>query len=97
MELSDTNLVGPREEDLESTKPFWSFFLLTSKWKIHMSFPRELCTCGGYSKGGSMNTMLLGGCSKGGSMDTMLLGDAIREVHLYHVSFPWHSWTVIQK
>jgi hypothetical protein len=62
-----TNLVGPRGEKLESTEPFWSFFLFTSKWEFHMSFPRELCSCRG--------------CSKGGSMDTM--GDAIREVHLY--------------
>jgi hypothetical protein len=68
MEVSYTNLVGPREEKLESTELFWSFFLFTSKWKVHMSFPRELCTYGGCSKGGSMDTMLLGGCNKGGTI-----------------------------
>jgi hypothetical protein len=61
MEVSYTNLVGPRGEDLESTKPFWSFFLFTSKWKVHMSILRELCTYGGCSKGGSIDSMLLGG------------------------------------
>jgi hypothetical protein len=60
MEVSYTNLVRPREEKLESTKPFLSFSLFTSKWEVHMSFPRELCTYGGYNKGGSMDTMYLG-------------------------------------
>jgi hypothetical protein len=57
MEVSYTNLVGPRGEKLESTEPFWPFFLFTSKWEVHMSFPKELCTYGG----GSMDTMLLRG------------------------------------
>jgi hypothetical protein len=61
MEVSYTNLVGPRGEKVEATKPFWSFSLFTSKWEVYMSFPRELCTYGGCSKGGSMDTMLLGG------------------------------------
>jgi hypothetical protein len=54
-----TNLVGPRGEKLESTEPFWCFFLFTSKWEVHMSFPRELCSCRGCSKGGSMDTIHL--------------------------------------
>jgi hypothetical protein len=62
-----TNLVGPRGEKLESTKPFWCFYLFTSKWEVHMSFPRELCSCRGCSKGGSMDTIHLWGCNKGGS------------------------------
>jgi hypothetical protein len=61
MEVSYTNLVGPKEKKLQSTKPFWSF----SPFHIHTSFPRELCTYGGCSKGGSMDTMFLGGCNKG--------------------------------
>jgi hypothetical protein len=70
MEVSYTNLVEPRGEKLESSKPFWSFSLFTSKREVHMSFPRELCTYGGCSKGGSMNTRLFG-------------GGAIREALLY--------------
>jgi hypothetical protein len=37
-----TNLVEPREEKLESIEPFWSFFLFTSKWEVHISFPRVM-------------------------------------------------------
>jgi hypothetical protein len=61
MEVSCTNLVGPKREKLESTESFWSFFLFTSKSEVHMSFSRELCTYGGCTKGGRMNTMLLRG------------------------------------
>jgi hypothetical protein len=60
MEVSYKNLVGPRREKIESIEPFWSFPLFTSKWEVHMSFPRELCTYGGCIKGGNMDTMLLG-------------------------------------
>jgi hypothetical protein len=42
MEVSYTNLVRPKGEKLQSTKPFWSF----SPFHIHMSFPKELCTYG---------------------------------------------------
>jgi hypothetical protein len=56
MEVSYTNLVGPRGEKLEPTKPFWSFSLFTSEREVHMSFPRELSTYGGYTKGGSMDS-----------------------------------------
>jgi hypothetical protein len=62
-----TNLVGPRGEKLESTRPFWSFFLFKSKWEVHMSFPRELCSCRGCTKEDSMDTIHLRGCNKGGS------------------------------
>jgi hypothetical protein len=61
MEVSYTNFVQPRREKLESPEPFWSFSLFTSKWEVHMSFRRELCTYRGCSKGGNMDTMLLGG------------------------------------
>jgi hypothetical protein len=53
MEVSYTSLVGPRGEKVESTEPFWSFSLFTSKWEVHMSFPRELCTYRGCNKGGT--------------------------------------------
>jgi hypothetical protein len=56
-----TNLVEPRGEKLESTEPYWSFFLFTSKWGVHMSFPRELCSYRGCIKGGSMDTIHLWG------------------------------------
>jgi hypothetical protein len=64
MEVSYTNLVGPRREKLESTESFWSFFLLISKWEVHMSFLRELCTYGGCSKGGSMDQCCTGMCER---------------------------------
>jgi hypothetical protein len=44
MEVTLHNLVGPRGEKFESTEPFWSFFLFTSKWEVHMSFPKEVCS-----------------------------------------------------
>jgi hypothetical protein len=61
MEVSYTNLVGPRREKLELIDFFGFFLLFISKWKVHTSFPRELCTYGGCSKGGSMDIVLLGG------------------------------------
>ena len=56
-----TKLVGPRGKKFESIRPFWSFFPFTSKWEVHMSFPRELCTCRGCNKEGSMETIHLWG------------------------------------
>ena len=45
-----TNLVGPRGEKLESTEPFWTFFLFIFKWEVHMSFPRDQALVGDVAK-----------------------------------------------
>jgi hypothetical protein len=64
-----TNLVGPRGEKLESTEPFWCFFLFTFKWEVHMSFPREHAFVGDALREVPVVWILFtyGGCNKGGS------------------------------
>ena len=69
MEVSYTNLVGPRGEKFQLIEPFWSF----------PSFHIQVGSSHVISKG----TMYLWRCNKGGSMDTMHLGGMqIREALL---------------
>jgi hypothetical protein len=55
-----------------------------------MSFPRELCTSRGCSKGGSMETIHLWGCNKGGS--------SVSELEQLNSSFSCHGnhWESLQ-
>jgi hypothetical protein len=67
MEVTLHNLVGPRGEKFESTEPFWSFFLFTSKWEVHMSFPKEVCSYRDAVREVVWTLFTYGGCNKGGS------------------------------
>jgi hypothetical protein len=62
-----TDLVGPRGEKLESTEPFWSFFLFTSKWEVHMSFQGNYDLIGDVVREVVWTLFTYGGCNKGGS------------------------------
>jgi hypothetical protein len=85
------DLSGAKGKELESTKPFLSFFLMSKK----VGSPHViLCSCRGCSKGGNMDTIHLWGCNKGGNMDTIHLWGCNKRgtpSHLHNANFELHS------